>query len=63
MNRNAARYRQGLSEFTRRIVLVTPAMLRRLTAEGIADKELSALRRRERLIPIVHGTSRASPWS
>lgn len=39
------------------IVLVTPAMLRRLPAEGIADKELSALLRRERLIPVVHGTS------
>ena len=39
------------------IVLVTPAMLRRLPAEGIADKELSALLRRERFIPIVHGTT------
>lgn len=35
------------------IVLVTPAMLRRLPAEGVADKELSALLRRERLVPIV----------
>lgn len=39
------------------IVLVTPAMLRRLPAEGIADKELSALVRRERLVPVVHGTT------
>ncbi|OWV92198.1 TIR domain protein [Rhizobium sp. R635] len=39
------------------IVLVTPAMLRRLPAEGIADKELSALLRRERLIPVAHGTT------
>ncbi len=39
------------------IVLVTPAMLRRLPAEGIADKELSALLRRERLVPVVHGTN------
>ncbi|WP_281700465.1 toll/interleukin-1 receptor domain-containing protein [Acetobacter malorum] len=39
------------------IVLVTPAMLRRLPAEGVADKELSALLRRERLIPVVHGTT------
>ena len=39
------------------IVLVTPAMLRRLLAEGIADKELSALLRRERLVPVVHGTT------
>ncbi|RWD03776.1 MAG: toll/interleukin-1 receptor domain-containing protein [Mesorhizobium sp.] len=39
------------------IVLVTPAMLRRLPAEGVADKELAALLRRERLVPIVHGTT------
>jgi hypothetical protein len=39
------------------IVLVTPAMLRRLPAEDIADKELSALLRRERLVPVVHGTT------
>lgn len=39
------------------IVLVTPAMLQRLPAEGVADKELSALLRRERLIPVTHGTS------
>lgn len=39
------------------IVLVTPAMLQRLPAEGVADKELSALLRRERLVPVVHGTT------
>ena len=39
------------------IVLVTPAVLRRLPSEGVADKELSALLRRERLIPVVHGTN------
>lgn len=39
------------------VVLVTPALLKRLAAEGIADKELSALLARERLIPIVHGTT------
>lgn len=39
------------------IVLVTPAMLLRLKAEGVADKELSALLRRERLVPVVHGTT------
>ena len=39
------------------IVLVTPAMLRRLPDEGIADKELSALLRRERLVPVVHETT------
>ena len=36
---------------------VTPALLRRLPAEGIADKELSALLARERLVPIVHDTT------
>jgi hypothetical protein len=39
------------------IVLVTPAMLQRLKAEGVADKELSALLRRERLVPVAHGTT------
>ena len=39
------------------IVLVTPAMLQRLQAEGVADKELSALLRRERLVPVAHGTT------
>ena len=39
------------------LVLVTPALLKGLPAEGIADKELSALLARERLVPIVHGTT------
>lgn len=39
------------------IVLVTPSMLSRLKAEGVADKELSALLRRERLVPVIHGTT------
>lgn len=38
-------------------MLVTPALLRRLPAEGIADKELSALLARERLVPVVHETT------
>lgn len=49
--------RQGLGKFRVGIVLVTPAMLRRLPAEGIADKELPALLRREWLVPVVHGTT------
>jgi hypothetical protein len=36
---------------------VTPALLRCLPAEGIADKELSALLAGERLVPIVHNTT------
>ncbi|NNF93618.1 MAG: con [Altererythrobacter sp.] len=39
------------------LVLVTPAMLKRLPAEGVADKELAALLAGERLVPIVHGTT------
>jgi hypothetical protein len=37
--------------------LVTPALLSRLKAEGIADKELSALLAHDLLVPIVHGTT------
>lgn len=48
---------RGLANSRIGIVLVTPALLRRLPAEGIADKELSALLAGERLIPIVHETS------
>jgi hypothetical protein len=39
------------------IVLVTPALLRRLQGESIADKELSVLLARDRLVPIAHGTT------
>ncbi len=48
---------KGLANSRIGIVLVTPALLRRIPAEGIADKELSALLARERLIPIVHETT------
>lgn len=48
---------KGLANSRIGIVLVTPALLRRLPAEGIADKELSALLARERLIPVVHNTT------
>ena len=39
------------------IVLVTPALLKRVQAEGIADKELSVLLARDLLVPIVHDTT------
>jgi len=39
------------------IVLVTPALLRRLPGEGIAEKELSALLARDLLVPIMHNTT------
>ncbi|WP_256975910.1 toll/interleukin-1 receptor domain-containing protein [Paenibacillus sp. IITD108] len=48
---------KGLAKSRVGIVLVTPAMLRRLPSEGIADKELSALLAGDRLIPIVHETT------
>lgn len=48
---------KGLAKSRVGIVLVTPALLRRLKAEGIADKELSALLARDLLVPIVHGTT------
>ncbi len=48
---------KGLANSRIGIVLVTPALLRRLPAESIADKELSALLARERLVPVVHQTT------
>jgi hypothetical protein len=51
---------KGLANSRIGIVLVTPALLRRLPAEGIADKELSALLAGERLVPVVHNTTYAA---
>jgi hypothetical protein len=48
---------KGLVKSRVGIVLVTPALLRRLQGEGIADKELSALLARDLLVPIVHNTT------
>lgn len=48
---------KGLANSRVGIVLVTPALLTRLSNEGIADKELSALLAREQLVPVVHGTT------
>lgn len=48
---------KGLARSRVGIVLVTPAFLRRVNAEGIADKELSALLARDLLVPIVHNTT------
>ena len=48
---------KGLKNSRIGLVLVTPAVLRRLPQEGIADKELSALLARDQLIPIVHNTT------
>jgi hypothetical protein len=48
---------KGLANSKVGLVLVTPALLRRLPAEGIADKELSTLLAGERLVPVVHDTT------
>jgi hypothetical protein len=48
---------KGLAKSRVGIVLVTPALLRRLPQEGTADKELSALLARDLLVPIVHDTT------
>ena len=48
---------KGLANSRAGIVLVTPALLRRIKSEGIAEKELSALLARNRLVPIVHETT------
>lgn len=48
---------KGLANSRIGLVLVTPALLRRLPNEGIADKELSALLARDQLVPIVHNTT------
>lgn len=48
---------KGLANSRIGIVLVTPALLRRLPTEGIADKELSALLQGEWLVPVVHNTT------
>jgi len=48
---------KGLAKSRVGIVLVTPFFLKRVKAEGIADKELSALLARDLLVPIVHNTT------
>lgn len=48
---------KGLARSRIGIVLVTPALLKRLPVAGVADKELSVLLAREQLVPIVHKTT------
>jgi hypothetical protein len=48
---------KGLRNSRIGIVLVTPALLKGIEAEGIAEKELSALLATNRVIPIAHGTT------
>lgn len=46
-----------LSKSRAGLVLVTGSFISRIKAEGIADKELSALLARDLLVPIVHGVT------
>jgi hypothetical protein len=48
---------KGLANSRVGIVLVTPALLRRLPEQSISDMELSALLAREQLVPVVHETT------
>lgn len=48
---------KGLVKSRVGIVLVTPAFLKRVKGEGVADKELSALLARDLLVPILHNTT------
>lgn len=48
---------RGLATSRIGIVLVTPALLESLAAQGVADKELSALLATDRVIPVAHGTT------
>lgn len=48
---------KGLAKSRMGIVLVTPALLKRLPTGGVADIELSALLATDQLVPIVHNTT------
>jgi hypothetical protein len=48
---------RGLRNSRIGIVLVTSALLKSIEADGIAEKELSALLATDRVIPVVHGTT------
>lgn len=48
---------KGLSKSRAGAVLVTKSFVKRIKAEGVADKELSALLARDLLVPIVHGVT------
>lgn len=48
---------KGLRDSRVGIILVTPAFYKSIDAEGIAEQELSALLRTDRVVPIVHNTT------
>ena len=48
---------KGLRNCRVGIVLVTPALLKSIEAEGVAEKELAVLLSTRRVIPVLHGVS------
>ena len=48
---------KGLAKSRTGLVLVTPALLKRLESGGVSDKELSELLARDLLIPVMHQTT------
>jgi hypothetical protein len=48
---------RGLAKSRAGLVLITPALLRRVDNRGVSDKELSELLARDQLIPVVHETT------
>ncbi|MCX4699504.1 MULTISPECIES: toll/interleukin-1 receptor domain-containing protein [Streptomyces] len=48
---------KGLARSRTGLVLVTPALLRRIEGGGVSDKELSELLARDLLLPVVHETT------
>ena len=48
---------RGLAKSRTGLVLVTPALLKRVDSRGVSDKELSELIARDLLIPVVHKTT------
>ena len=48
---------RGLAKSRAGLVLITPALLKRVDNRGVSDKELSELLARDVLIPVVHQTT------
>ncbi|MBE1580440.1 toll/interleukin-1 receptor domain-containing protein [Amycolatopsis roodepoortensis] len=48
---------KGLRNSRVGIVLVTPALLKSIESQGVAEKELAALLSTRRVIPVLHGVS------
>lgn len=48
---------KGLRNSRVGIVLVTPALIKSITEEGIAEKELAVLLASRRVIPVLHGVT------